>query len=296
MAWWWTARACVIAWLQSLCTTASGIARFGKVSKKGSWRTAKERVFVPCTMAITLRSVRRGRYGTQIALSLPNEGPKSSPWMQTWPGRIAERRRPRSPWTPQTKKNTMAQHGRPRRRGGHWGKFEATVLTTSTSWTLGCLVIVRANDANQERILRSLGVTDIFAARKRGGRSGQRATHQPQHSRLFDPSGRLRNRRNQSPRGVSWTSIGRPGFGQPVRVALITIRREFKETGTTAPCRGTHLGRAQARHHHWATDTLVVFTPSTVQRFTSTADFVERRPLNPAATPFPLPSRPSATE
>ena len=165
-----------------------------------------------------------GRYGTQIALSL---GPTGSEvfTFDADPGRaelLKEDVALAVTLDATDKKALMAQHvERPRRRGGgHRRKFEATVLTTLNLLDLGLpRVIVRANDANQERILEPWGHRH-FAAGKRGGGSGERATHQPQHPWLFDSSGRLRNRGNQSPRGMSRTPLGRHGLGEPLRIAV----------------------------------------------------------------------------
>ena len=146
---------------------------------------------------------------------------------------------------------------------------------------------MRANDANQERILRSLGVTDILRRSE---------VAEVVSERLINPNIRgfltLRTTtksQKSRPRGVSRTSLGGPGFGQPLRVALITIRREFEETGDDGALRG-NTSRVPKPDTIEAMGSQGVWLPGAVRAFGHQRLISWRTwPLNPAATPFPLP-------
>ena len=109
-----------------------------------------------------------GRYGTQIA------GPLARPCWRTFT--LRSHGRPGCALKEDVslavtldctdKKALMAQHVQDLDAAvvAIGENFEATVLTTLNLLDLGLpRVIVRANDANQERILTSLGVTEILS-------------------------------------------------------------------------------------------------------------------------------------
>ena len=165
-----------------------------------------------------------GRYGTQIALSLAQRGAEVFTF-DADPGRaelLKEDVALAVTLDATDKKALMAQHVEDLDAAvvAIGENFEATVLTTLNLLDLGLpRVIVRANDANQERILRSLGVTDILRP--------ESEVAEVVSERLINPNIRgfltLRTTtksRKSKPRGVSRTSLGGHGLGEPLRIAV----------------------------------------------------------------------------
>jgi len=109
-----------------------------------------------------------GRYGTQIALSLARRGAEVFTF-DSAPERaelLKEEVSLAVTLDSTDKKALMAQHVQDLDAAvvAIGENFEATVLTALNLLDLGLpRVIVRANDANQERILSSLGVTEILS-------------------------------------------------------------------------------------------------------------------------------------
>ena len=216
-----------------------------------------------------------GRYGTQIALSLAQRGAEVFTF-DADPGRaelLKEDVALAVTLDATDKKALMAQHVEDLDAAvvAIGENFEATVLTTLNLLDLG---LASRHCAGQRRQPRTHPPKPWghrhSAAGKRGGGSGQRATHQPQHSRLFVPSGRLRNRGNQSPRGVSRTSLGGHGLGEPLRIAVDHHPTRIQGNGRRrGPCVREHiLGVPKPDTTIEATDTLVVFgSLGAVQRF-----------------------------
>ena len=140
--------------------------------------------------------------------------------------------------------------------------FEATVLTTLNLLDLGLSrVIVRANDANQERILSSLGVTEIL--------SPESEVAEVVSERLINPNIRgflslpddYEIAELKAPLACHGRQLGDLELAQRYELRLITIRREFQETSEDGtPCVREHiLGVPKPDTTIEATDTLVVF-------------------------------------
>ena len=140
--------------------------------------------------------------------------------------------------------------------------FEATVLTTLNLLDLGLKrVIVRANDANQERILSSLGVTEIL--------SPESEVAEVVSERLINPNIRgflslpddYEIAELKAPVACHGRQLADLELANRYELRLITIRREFEEVGEDgAPCVREHiLGVPKPDTTIEATDTLVVF-------------------------------------
>ena len=140
--------------------------------------------------------------------------------------------------------------------------FEATVLTTLNLLDLGLpRVIVRANDANQERILTSLGVTEIL--------SPESEVAEVVSERLINPNIRgflslpddYEIAELKAPSACHGRNLADLDLANRYELRLITIRREFQEVGDDgSPCVREHiLGVPKPDTTIEATDTLVVF-------------------------------------
>ena len=149
--------------------------------------------------------------------------------------------------------------------------FEATVLTTLNLLDLGLpRVIVRANDANQERILSSLGVTEIL--------SPESEVAEVVSERLINPNIRgflslpddYEIAELKAPAACHGRQLADLDLANRYELRLITIRREFEELSEDgAPCVREHiLGVPKPDTTIEATDTLVVFgSLDSVKRF-----------------------------
>ena len=131
-------------------------------------------------------------------------------------------------------------------------------------------MIVRANDANQERILTSLGVTEIL--------SPESEVAEVVSERLINPNIRgfltlpddYEIAELKAPQACHGRQLQDLDLANRYELRLITIRREFEEIGDDgSPCMREHiLGVPRPDTTIEATDTLVVFgSLGAVKRF-----------------------------
>ena len=207
-----------------------------------------------------------GRYGTQIALSLARRGAEVFTFdADAERAELLKEDVSLAVTLDSTdKKALLAQHVQDLDAAvvAIGENFEATVLTTLNLLDLGLSrVIVRANDANQERILSSLGVTEIL--------SPESVVAEVVSERLINPNIRgflslpddYEIAELKAPLACHGRQLGDLELAQRYELRLITIRREFQETSEDGtPCVREHiLGVPKPDTTIEATDTLVVF-------------------------------------
>jgi trk system potassium uptake protein TrkA len=139
--------------------------------------------------------------------------------------------------------------------------FEATVLTTLNLLDLGIpRIIVRVNDKNQHRILKSLGVKEIL--------SPESEVAEVVSERLINPSIRgflqlpdeYEIAEITAPPNCCGRTLKEISLGARYELRLITIRREFEEEIDGNQVTTEHIiGVPQPDTEIKATDTLVVF-------------------------------------
>jgi len=216
-----------------------------------------------------------GRYGTQIALSLARRGAEVFTFdADADRAELLKEEVSLAVTLDSTdKKALLAQHVQDLDAAvvAIGENFEATVLTTLNLLDLKLpRVIVRANDANQERILSSLGVTEIL--------SPESEVAEVVSERLINPNIRgflslpddYEIAELKAPAACHGRKLEDLELAKRYELRLITIRREFEEMGENGePCVREHiLGVPKAETTIEATDTLVVFgSLESVKRF-----------------------------
>ena len=147
--------------------------------------------------------------------------------------------------------------------------FEATVLTTLNLLDLGLpRVIVRANDANQERILQSLGVTDILRPESEVAEVVSERLINPNIRGFLTLPDDYEIAEIKAPEACHGRRLADMDLANRYELRLIIIRR-IQRNGRDGPCVREHiLGVPNPDTTIEATDTLVVFgSLGAVQRF-----------------------------
>ena len=148
--------------------------------------------------------------------------------------------------------------------------FEATVLTTLNLLDLGIpRIIVRANDANQHRILSSLGVEEILSPESEVAAVVSERLINPSIRGFLQLPDEYEIAEIKAPRNCFGRSLRDISLGSKYELRLITIRREFEEEVNGEKTITEHIiGVPQPDTKIRSTDTLVVFGPlKSVKKF-----------------------------
>lgn len=139
--------------------------------------------------------------------------------------------------------------------------FEATVLTTLNLLDLGVpRIIVRANDANQQRILSSLGVEEILSPESEVASVVSERLINPSIMGFLQLPDEYEIAEIKAPRNCYGRSLREISLGSKYELRLITIRRKFEEKENGKTTINEHIiGVPQPDTKIRETDTLVVF-------------------------------------
>jgi trk system potassium uptake protein TrkA len=234
-----------------------------------------------------------GRYGTQIALSLARRGAEVFTFdADADRSELLKEDVSLAVTLDSTdKKALLAQHVQDLDAAvvAIGENFEATVLTTLNLLDLGLpRVIVRANDANQERILSSLGVTEIL--------SPESEVAEVVSERLINPNIRgflslpddYEIAELKAPAACHGRQLADLELANRYELRLITIRREFEEVGEDGAPRPLRPRTPWWCLAPWTASS--AFSTSTLKGPPPSMQGRCRTPRHPTSTLFPGPN------